>query len=57
MLKKRRDLVNTAVKLINGYMNCLKKAGKKPTISKDSAEYLTADDNHPDNFSPITDAS
>ena len=31
MLSKGRDLVNTAVKLINGYMNYLKKAAKEPT--------------------------
>jgi four helix bundle protein len=41
MLKKGRELVNTAVKLVNGYMNYLKRAGDKPTIREDPAEYLT----------------
>jgi four helix bundle protein len=41
MLKKGRELVNTAVKLVNGYMNYLKKAGNKPTVREDPAEYLT----------------
>jgi four helix bundle protein len=31
ILSKGRDLVNTAVKLINGYMSYLKKAAKGPT--------------------------
>ena len=29
MLKRGRELVNTAVKLVNGYMNYLKRAGKQ----------------------------
>jgi len=41
MLKKGRELVNTAVKLVNGYMNYLKRAGNKSTIREDPAEYLT----------------
>ena len=34
MLIKGRELVNTAVKLVNGYMNYLKKAGNKSTVSE-----------------------
>jgi hypothetical protein len=41
MLATGRDLVNTAVKLVNGYMNYLKRAGKKSAVHEDSAEYLT----------------
>ena len=41
MLSKGRSLVNDAVKLINGYMNYLKKAGKKPSISEDPGAYIT----------------
>ena len=33
MLSKGRELVNIAVKLINGYMNYLKKAAKEPTAN------------------------
>ena len=29
ILKRGRELVNTAVKLVNGYMNYLKRAGKQ----------------------------
>ena len=43
MLKKGRELVNTAVKLVNGYMNYLKKAGNKSTVRENSEEYLTTD--------------
>ena len=35
MLSKGRDLVITAVKIINGYMNYLKKAGNGRRISED----------------------
>ena len=41
MLKKGRELVNTAVKLVNGYMNYLKRAGNKPTVREKPEEYLT----------------
>ena len=34
ILSKGRDLVNTAIKLINGYMKYLKKAGKTPPNNK-----------------------
>ena len=34
ILSKGRDLVNTSVKLINGYMKYLKKAGKTPPNNK-----------------------
>jgi len=43
MLIKGRELVNTAVKLVNGYMNYLKKAGNKSTVRENPAEYLTTD--------------
>jgi len=41
MLKKGRELVNTAVKLVNGYMNYLKKAGDKMAVRENPEEYLT----------------
>ena len=40
-LTKGRDLVNGAVKLINGYMNYLKRAAKEPSIQEEPAEYFT----------------
>lgn len=40
LLSKGRDLVNTAVKLINGYMKYLKKAGNKPSVSEEPGEYV-----------------
>ena len=49
-----RDLVNTAVKLINGYMNYLKRAGKKSAVHEDPAEYVTENQNDTDN-SPAAD--
>jgi len=55
MLSKGRKLVNTAVKLINGYMNYLKRAGKNSTVREDPSEYLTAAQNNPDNFDSVTD--
>lgn len=36
-------------------MNYLKRVGKGLSIQEDPAEYLTAGNNHPDDFSPITD--
>ncbi len=54
-LSKGRGLVNTAVKLINGYMNYLKRAGKKPAICEDSAEYLTGDRTDTGSPFPVTD--
>ncbi len=43
MLSKGRTLVNDAVKLINGYMNYLKKAaGNKTSISEEPGEYIVA---------------
>ena len=35
LLNKGRDLVNDAVKLLNGYMNYLKKAGKDSSVHED----------------------
>jgi len=43
MLERGRELVNTAMKWVNGYMNYLKKAGNKSTVKEDPAEYLTTD--------------
>jgi hypothetical protein len=42
MLSKGRSLVNTAVKVLNGYMNYLKRAGKNPAIREDLAQYATS---------------
>ncbi len=39
MLSEGRNLVNTAVKLINGYMNYLQKAGGKNSIREEPSEY------------------
>ena len=50
MLTTGRELVNTAVKLINGYMNYLKRAGKKSAVHEDPAEYVTENQNETDNF-------
>ena len=41
ILTKGRGLVNSAVKLINGYMNYLKRAAKEPSIQEEPAEYFT----------------
>jgi hypothetical protein len=53
MLATGRDLVNTAVKLINGHMNYLKRAAKKSAVREDVAEHLTAYLNNTDDY-PIT---
>lgn len=49
ILSKGRDLVNTAVKLINGYMNYLKKMAKNSTIKESSAIFITEDNASPNN--------
>ncbi len=41
MLATGRELVNTAVKLINGYMSYLRRAGQEQTVREEPAEYLT----------------
>jgi four helix bundle protein len=43
ILSKGRDFVNTAVKLITGYMNYSKGAAKKTTIKDPPATYSTED--------------
>ena len=35
LLAKGKKLVNNAAKLINGYMNYLKRAGKSPTVREE----------------------
>ena len=51
LLSKGRDLVNTAIKLTNGYMNYLKRASKGQTVKEPPAYYnVEAED-----ISPITD--
>ena len=40
---KGRELVNKAVRLINGYMNYLKKAAKSPKAEEPSATYIAED--------------
>lgn len=55
MLSKGRDLVNTAVKLVNGYMNYLKKAGKGASVEEEPAKYAAMDNNNLGNIYPITD--
>ena len=54
VLEKCRELVNTAVKLINGYMNYLKKGGKAPYVQEEPAEYATFDCGYQDNIYSIT---
>lgn len=49
MLEKGRELVNNAVKMLNGYMNYLHKAQKAPSIKEEIAEYgSTPFDDNPD---------
>ena len=49
ILNKGWGLVNTAVKLINGYMNYLKRqAGRAPAVKEEPAEYVAENDNHID---------
>jgi len=43
ILSEGRNLVNTAVKLINGYMNYLKRAGEKQAVHEDVSPYGTFD--------------
>jgi four helix bundle protein len=45
MLSRGRKLVNTAVKLINGYMNYLKRAGMSSRVGEDLAKYASEDEN------------
>jgi four helix bundle protein len=51
ILSEGRGFVNTAVKLINGYMNYLKRAGKKQSVHEDISTYNTFNPvhNEPDN--------
>ena len=42
MLSAGRSLENTAVRLINGYMNYLKRAGKKSGIREDLPQYAAS---------------
>lgn len=51
ILSKGREIVNTAVKLTNGYMNYLKRASKGQTVKEPPASYNT----EVENISPITD--
>jgi hypothetical protein len=46
ILSEGRDLVNTAVKLINGYMNYLKRAGEKQAVHENVSPYGTFDRGH-----------
>ncbi len=46
MLSEGRNLVNTSAKLINGYMNYLKRAGKKQAVHEDVSPYGTFDQGH-----------
>lgn len=46
-LSKGRDLVNTAVKLINGYMNYLKRASKEQAVKEPPAPYAIEVENIP----------
>ncbi len=39
LLNKGRDMVNTAVKLLNGYMNYLKKASKDSSVHEDISPF------------------
>ena len=46
ILSDGRNLVNTSVKLINGYMNYLKRAGEKQAVHEDVSSYGMFDQNH-----------
>jgi len=46
LLPKGRSLVNNAVRLINGYMNYLKRAGKKVSVQEAPTEYEIIDHNN-----------
>ena len=50
-LSEGRNLVNISVKLINGYMNYLKRAGEKQSVHEDVSQYnkLNQIYNKPDN--------
>ena len=41
LLEKGRSLVTNAAKLLNGYMNYLKRAAKEPSIQEEPAGYFT----------------
>lgn len=45
MLSKGRNIINKAIKLINGYMNYLKRAPKGQTLKEPPATYETIPDN------------
>lgn len=45
MLSKGRNIINKAIKLINGYMNYLKRAPKGQTLKEPPATYETTPDN------------
>jgi hypothetical protein len=51
ILAKGRELVNHAVKLINGYMNYLKRVSKISAVKEDISPYFIFDQstNNPDN--------
>ena len=40
ILSQGRELVNFAVKLTNGYINYLRRAGKKSSVREDSSKYV-----------------
>ena len=46
ILSEGRKLVSTSVKLINGYMNYLKRAGEKQAVHEDVSLYGMFDQGH-----------
>ena len=46
LLSEGRELVNIAVKLINGYMNYLNRASKQRAVHENVSPYGTFDRNH-----------
>jgi len=55
MLDEGRELVNTAVKLLNGYISYLQRAGKQSAVYEESSGYSVSNDSCSNNIYPITD--
>ena len=51
ILSEGRELVNISIKLINGYMNYLKRASKKQSVHEDISPYGILDRSHNEHVS------
>jgi four helix bundle protein len=56
MLATGRDLVNTAVKLINGYMSYLRRAGTRSDVKETLAQYVSVDEHNPESPHETSDS-